>query len=216
MNLKSVLLYIASYFVFVVDSKRADKQLYCAVCRALVDEIKWSISQVDPKKTIQVGSFRVDTNGNQAISEKPYARSETHLTELMEGICHKMDDYLQTTDASGRTSVVRTTSRTGKALSLKNLSTDKESKKTIKFYCESIIEDHEEDMIGLFKREFLPEIEKAICGDIVSACTGDHLNIPLPTAAAEEEGENLIQDVEGDDDTEEDDDNLSELDKEEL
>ncbi|XP_050401342.2 protein canopy homolog 2 [Patella vulgata] len=215
MNLKSVLLYIASYFVISVDSKR-DKQLYCAVCRALVDEINWSISEVDPKKTVQVGSFRVDTHGNQAISEKPYARSETHLTELMEGICHKMDDYVKTTDVtSGRTSVVRTTSRTGKALSLKNLSTDKESQKTIKFYCESVIEDHEEDMIGLFKREVLPEIEKAICGDIVSACTGEDLNIPLPTAAAEEESESLIQDVD-DDDTEEDDDNLSELEKEEL
>jgi hypothetical protein len=31
----------------------------------LVDEVNYGISQVDPKKTVQVGSFRVDGNGNQ-------------------------------------------------------------------------------------------------------------------------------------------------------
>ena len=38
---------------------------YFSVCRALVDEVNYGISQVDPKKTVQVGSFRVDGNGNQ-------------------------------------------------------------------------------------------------------------------------------------------------------
>lgn len=31
----------------------------------MVDEVNYGISQVDPKKTVQVGSFRVDGNGNQ-------------------------------------------------------------------------------------------------------------------------------------------------------
>jgi hypothetical protein len=31
----------------------------------LVDEVNYGISQVDPKKTVQLGSFRVDGNGNQ-------------------------------------------------------------------------------------------------------------------------------------------------------
>ena len=29
-----------------------------SACRALVDELEWEIAQVDPKKTIQMGSFR--------------------------------------------------------------------------------------------------------------------------------------------------------------
>ena len=36
-----------------------------SVCRAIVDEVSYSIGKVDPKKTIQVGSFRVDSKGNQ-------------------------------------------------------------------------------------------------------------------------------------------------------
>lgn len=40
-----------------------------SVCRAMVDEVNYSISKVDPKKTIQVGSFRVDSRGNQGTYE---------------------------------------------------------------------------------------------------------------------------------------------------
>ena len=39
------------------------------MCRALVDEINYSISQVDPKQKVQVGSFRVDSKGNQKTYE---------------------------------------------------------------------------------------------------------------------------------------------------
>ena len=39
------------------------------VCRALVDEVNYAIGKVDPKKTIQVGSFRVDSKGNQGTYE---------------------------------------------------------------------------------------------------------------------------------------------------
>ena len=34
-----------------------------AACRAIVDELSYSISQVDPKKTINVGSFRLNADG---------------------------------------------------------------------------------------------------------------------------------------------------------
>ena len=35
----------------------------------LVDTIDWEISQTDPKKTIQVGSFRIMPDGSQKLSE---------------------------------------------------------------------------------------------------------------------------------------------------
>lgn len=38
-------------------------------CRALVDELEWEIAQVDPKKTIQMGSFRINPDGSQSTVE---------------------------------------------------------------------------------------------------------------------------------------------------
>jgi len=40
--------------------------LKCLVCQSMVDEFKYSIDKVDPRKTIETGSFRVDGNGEQA------------------------------------------------------------------------------------------------------------------------------------------------------
>jgi len=43
--------------------------LLFVACRALVDEMEWAISQVDPKKTTQTGSFRINPDGSQSIRE---------------------------------------------------------------------------------------------------------------------------------------------------
>ncbi|KAK2092938.1 hypothetical protein P7K49_029467 [Saguinus oedipus] len=49
-----------------------------------VDELEWEIAKVDPKKTIQMGPFRINPDGSQLVVEVPYARSVAHLTELLE------------------------------------------------------------------------------------------------------------------------------------
>lgn len=38
-------------------------------CRALVDEMEWAIAQVDPKKLIQTGSFRINPDGSQSVKD---------------------------------------------------------------------------------------------------------------------------------------------------
>ncbi|XP_067667786.1 protein canopy homolog 2-like [Haliotis asinina] len=195
--------------LFTVGETQKDKQLYCAVCRVMVDEMAWSISQVDPKKTLQAGSFRVDPKGNQALKEIPYARSETHLTELVEEVCSRMNEYAQTTDDDGKKSVVRTNSRNGKPLSLKNININREIQQQLRFYCESLIEEHEEDIIGLFKRKSLPNADRIICGDIAAACTEAELSEPLATLKAEEE-------IEAEEEEPEEDETEPESTKEEL
>ncbi|XP_071100666.1 protein canopy homolog 2-like [Haliotis cracherodii] len=199
--------------LFTVGETQRDKQLYCAVCRVVVDEMNWSISQVDPKKTLQAGSFRVDPKGNQAIKEIPYARSETHLTELVEEVCGRMNEYAQTTDDDGKKNIVRTNSRNGKPLSLKNIDINREIQKQLGFYCDSLIEEHEEDIIGLFKRKTLPNADRIICGDVSAACTEAELSQPLATLKAEEEAEEMEEDPEED---EQEDEQEPESIKEEL
>ena len=51
------------YLIYMVDL------LNFPVCRALVDEVNHSISLVDSKQKVQVGSFRVDSKGNQKTVE---------------------------------------------------------------------------------------------------------------------------------------------------
>uniref|UniRef100_UPI00358E6FDC protein canopy homolog 2-like isoform X2 n=1 Tax=Myxine glutinosa TaxID=7769 RepID=UPI00358E6FDC len=120
-------------------------------CRALVDELSWAVEQVDPKKTIQVGSFRINPDGSQTIAEVPYARSETHLLELMDHVCENMADYGQTEQGpGGRKSFVRLSGRVGEKLDLVNVTISSETTKMLKFACESIVEEYEDDVIALF------------------------------------------------------------------
>lgn len=37
-----------------------------------MDELEWEIAQVDPKKTIQMGSFRINPDGSQSVVEVIY------------------------------------------------------------------------------------------------------------------------------------------------
>lgn len=46
-----------------------------------------AINKVDPKKTVKIGGYRLDTDGNAPKKIVKLAKSETFLTELMENIC---------------------------------------------------------------------------------------------------------------------------------
>lgn len=83
---------VLSVFISGGHGKR-DKVLYCSACKAIVDELNHSISQVDPKKTINVGGFRLNPDGTMKDKKVPLARSETHLNELLDGVCNSMSDY---------------------------------------------------------------------------------------------------------------------------
>ncbi|XP_044277881.1 protein canopy homolog 2 isoform X2 [Varanus komodoensis] len=113
---------------------RRSQDLRCGVCRALVDELEWEISQVDPKKTIQIGSFRINPDGSQSIVEVPYARSEAHLTELLERICENMSDYGEKVDATThRKNYVRVISHDGTKMDLSETKIDGDVTSSLKF-----------------------------------------------------------------------------------
>ena len=63
-------------------------------CSLLVTHFELKIAGVDPKKKIEVGSFRVSPTGEQkGLKEIGYARSESHLTEIIEHVCDEAKQY---------------------------------------------------------------------------------------------------------------------------
>uniref|UniRef100_A0A3Q1FD44 Canopy FGF signaling regulator 2 n=1 Tax=Acanthochromis polyacanthus TaxID=80966 RepID=A0A3Q1FD44_9TELE len=128
--------------------------LLLSACRALVDEMEWAISQVDPKKMIQTGSFRINPDGSQSIREVPLARSEGNLLDLMESVCERMEDYGEQIDSStSRKSYIRIKSRSGEAMDLSEASLDSRVTSSLKFACETIVEQHEDEIIEFFAHE---------------------------------------------------------------
>ncbi|XP_054663038.1 protein canopy homolog 2 isoform X1 [Grus americana] len=156
---------------------RRSQDLHCGACRALVDELEWEIAQVDPRKTIQMGSFRINPDGSQSVVEVPYARSEAHLTELLERVCEKMKEYGEKVDPSThRKSYVRVISHDGTKMDLSGVKIDGDVASSLKFACESIAEEYEDELIEFLSHE-ADNVKDRLCSKRTDLC--DHaLHIP--------------------------------------
>uniref|UniRef100_A0A1W7RIP3 Protein canopy 2-like protein n=1 Tax=Agkistrodon contortrix contortrix TaxID=8713 RepID=A0A1W7RIP3_AGKCO len=153
------------------------QDLRCGACRALVDELEWEISQVDLKKTIQIGSFRINPDGSQSIVEVPYARSEAHLTELLENICENMNNYGEKVDPSTRRkNYARVVSFDGTKMDLSETKYDGDVTSSLKFACEKIAEEYEDELIEFFSHE-AENVKDRLCSKRTDLC--DHaLHLP--------------------------------------
>ncbi|XP_065098013.1 protein canopy homolog 2 isoform X2 [Paramisgurnus dabryanus] len=176
-SLQIVLLLCALMSLHLLLVQGSKQDIKCGACRALVDEMEWAISQTDPKKMIQTGSFRINPDGSQSVRETPFARSESHLLELMEEVCEKMKDYGERVDpTSNRKAYVRHTSRDGTAMDLSDLTFDSRVSSSLKFACEVIVEQHEDELIEFFAHE-TDNVKDKLCSKRTDLC--DHaLQIP--------------------------------------
>ncbi|KAF7692855.1 protein canopy-1 [Silurus meridionalis] len=155
------------------EGKR-DKVLYCSACMAIADELKHSISQTDPKKTIHVGGFRLNPDGSLTDKKVPLARSETHLSELLDGVCNNMSDYALYEDPDTKQRSYRRfaprSSDGGNFPDFKNFQfSGPEGSDALKFACESIVEELEDDIIALFARED-EDVAHKLCSEVSAHC----------------------------------------------
>lgn len=134
-----------------VKKKMTSDSMRCGVCRAIMDEVAYGIAQVDPKKTIQTGNFRISPDGSLTEQKHaPYARSEVHLSEIMENMCSKFKDYA---DVGG--DVQRINKRPGEKgpLTLKGgLSIGQDTKDQFRHKCTDIVGDIDEDIVSHFNK----------------------------------------------------------------
>lgn len=84
------------------------------VCKATVAEMEYAISLQDARKIAEVSGFRMDSSGNSVGKTIPLIKSEMYLTELMENICDKMDDYARAVyKDTGKLAILKLMSSTG-------------------------------------------------------------------------------------------------------
>ncbi|XP_064848880.1 protein canopy-1-like isoform X1 [Oncorhynchus masou masou] len=164
-----------SILIETTEGKK-DKVLYCSACRAIVDELNYSISQIDPKKTINVGAFRLKPDGSLTDKKVPLARSETNLSELLDGVCGSMSDYALHVDPDTKKKQYKRfaprSSDAGDFPDFNNFKFDgPEGSNALQFACESIVEEFEDDIISLFAKETDHVVDK-LCNEVSDHCKG--------------------------------------------
>ncbi|XP_072524883.1 protein canopy-1 [Salminus brasiliensis] len=153
---------------------RRDEVLYCAACLAIADELNYSISQIDPKKTVQVGGFRLNPDGSLKEKTVPLAKSETHLSELLDEVCNSMSDYALYEDPETKEqSYKRFAPRSGDDGNFPDFKNFKfagpEGSNVLKFACETIVEELEDEIISLFTRE-AEHVAQKLCSQVSGYC----------------------------------------------
>lgn len=107
------------------------------VCEASLQELDLKIKQIDPDKTVDVGGYRLDTNGNYKRKTKPQSKSEIYLSEYVEEICEKMDDYVRATwKTNGSLTILNLITEAGlnPLMSEVDVIQDDDLNKSLKFY----------------------------------------------------------------------------------
>eukprot|EP00051_Salpingoeca_urceolata_P027698 m.482837 g.482837 ORF g.482837 m.482837 type:complete len:203 (-) comp22681_c0_seq1:25-633(-) len=132
-----------------------NKALWCGACKGLLDEIEFQISQADPYKRIDVGTFRIDDSGNKRSNSITYARSETFLIEVLETVCAEMKNYSEFTADDGTKTYRRYQNRPGvtKPLELATFGWSVDVQEALRMACDSIAADIEDDLIEFYQTQ---------------------------------------------------------------
>uniref|UniRef100_A0A8C4WJ41 Canopy FGF signaling regulator 1 n=1 Tax=Gopherus evgoodei TaxID=1825980 RepID=A0A8C4WJ41_9SAUR len=122
-------------------------------CKALGDELLDDIRKVNPKRTIDVGSFRISPDGTQE-------RVRDLLNGSMENICDRLNDYqLQVDPQPEKRTFKRFAPRKDENIyaDFKKFCFYSDAYKPLKFavilHCESIIEEYEDEIFSLITQE---------------------------------------------------------------
>jgi len=133
------------------------KSLNCLVCKAVVEEVEAAINKVDPSKKVEVGTFRLNGDGTQTRRLIPFARSQEHLTEVVDNVCKGFEDYAQAKyKSSGEPTIIRLMTHEGNMnplMSQVDMIPDDDLNTKLKFYCENIVEEMEETLLEMFATE---------------------------------------------------------------
>lgn len=157
--------------------------LKCEVCCRLVEEIQRNVSSVDPTNIVQVSNFRLDGNGDQIKQTVPLARSQLYLTEVMDSVCEKMNDYVRATFKKNGTLTVMPLIIDGKMnplMSEVDVVQDSDLNKSLQYHCEDIVDDIEEDLINMIKSEDDDDhIVHSICTNVMKLCPKKNNKVEL-------------------------------------
>ncbi|XP_023106554.1 protein canopy homolog 1 isoform X1 [Felis catus] len=120
-----------------------------------MDEVEYDVTKAR-QKTTKVGSFRINPDGTQERRKTPLAHSEVFLTDLLDQVCERMNHYqLEEDSVTREKKFKRFAPREGDRIykEFKKFHFYSDAYRPLKFACEAIIEEHEDEIFSLTAQE---------------------------------------------------------------
>ncbi|XP_075224178.1 protein seele-like [Lycorma delicatula] len=167
---------VRSYLIFVlcfsyslsqvIHEEVNFKKVKCLVCKQVMGDIVEAVSKVSPHITVNVGGYLLDSNDKQQSVR--YRTSERFLTEVMENVCDKMDDYVKAKHRqTGEIMVIPLLNggQMNTVMSEVDIIQDENLNKSLRLYCDEIVEDYDEIIIGQI-RNGLDSAKNKVCDKV--------------------------------------------------
>ncbi|XP_032683449.1 protein seele [Odontomachus brunneus] len=170
-----VFLLIGLFFLkdFVESNEINLAHLKCLVCRATMNEMEAAVSKINPKILVEAGNYKMDSQGNTISKKVPLRQSETHISDILDDICLKMNDYVRATKKyNKKLTIFNLMSPSGgmnPQMSKVDIIHDGDLNKSLEFYCHLIVEQFEDDIIKLYVNDSGNRKEQ-LCTEISNIC----------------------------------------------
>lgn len=144
------------------------KYVKCEICKAIIDEIYDKISITPPTKRLEKQGYTLDDKDVKR-APKPAAQlnmSQLFLSEVMDGICEKMNEYVRAEHReTGTVEVMKLIN--GKMMNpdLKDYNILKDGDlESLPFYCDSVVSEYEEEIVAMFLRgDQVTDVKYSVC-----------------------------------------------------
>ncbi|KAE9603489.1 hypothetical protein Lal_00002372 [Lupinus albus] len=139
----------------------------CAACTAVAGELENGLSNERPRNHLDM-RHRLDSKGQRQGKLIDYRVSELRVVELLDGLCHKMQDYTL--------KIHKNTHKWFKVDNWDNLTSNKQEAKAyskdISSYCGRLLEETEDELSELIKKGSVKVggVSKVLCQDLSKHC----------------------------------------------
>ncbi|XP_012135081.1 canopy family protein seele isoform X2 [Megachile rotundata] len=161
---------------------------------ATMKEIEAELAKIDPSREIEIGNYRLDAQGNVIHKKIPLSQSEVHISDVLDNICDRMADYVRATyKSNGKLTILNLMTPSGTMnpeMSKVDIVQDGDFNKSLKYYCEGVVEEFEDSIISMFTQK-KDNIKKQLCTDTAKLCN--------PTDFSYEDNEDTEQGDESED-----------------
>ncbi|KAH0627595.1 hypothetical protein JD844_003524 [Phrynosoma platyrhinos] len=131
-------------------------------CKALADELAYDIKKIGPKRTVNSGTYRINPDGTRGKKKKieqgqhPMQGCNSNATNVLEKICDRMNDYRLEDDPVTKKKIFkRYAPRKDEPIYAvyKKYFFYSDAYKPLKYACETIIEQYEDEIFSLIAQE---------------------------------------------------------------
>lgn len=165
------LVFLLPIFLTTFTNAYEGRDLRCVVCQSTVKLMVAEISKQSASRKIDIGGYGLDKDGNIKKKTKVLIQSELFLSEVMENVCGKMDNYARANLKTNKKFVLVNLSDMDSRPSMNEVDfiIDGDLNKSVEHVCKGLLDEFEDVVLETFGKSSESPVRE-ICQEKTQLC----------------------------------------------